>query len=216
MIKSEESKKPSRLHINLLILFSIMLIVSFIKPKSYAIWLLEASPVIIAVGILIYTYKKFQFTDLVYVMIVITIGIVLIGAHYSYGDVPLFELISKTYGLKRNYYDRLGHIVQGIMSAFIIRELFIRKTKFRKGFILSILVISICLSISAFYELIEWGGALVAGSLADDFLGTQGDKWDTQWDMLCALTGAIITVVMFSKAHDKSISKRLYKKGKNR
>lgn len=205
MVKAKERKKPSKLHIGLLILLSIMFIVSLIKPKSYFIWFLEAVPAIIAITVLIYTYNKFRFTDFVYILIVVTVGIVLVGAHYSYGEVPLFDMIKKAYGLSRNNYDRFGHIIQGFVPAFIIRELLIRKVKLKRGVILSILVICVCLSISALYELIEWSVGLMAKSSAQDFLGTQGDKWDTQWDMLCALVGAVIAVVIFPKVHDKSI-----------
>jgi Predicted membrane protein len=204
MSGAKERNKSSRAHIVLLILFSIVFVLSVIKPKSYFIWFLEAFPVVIGVIILIYTYKKFQFTNLVYILILIQIIIILIGAHYTYGDVPLFNWIKETYGLSRNYYDRMAHLTQGIIPAFIVRELLIRKIKFKKGIILSILVVCICLSISASYELIEWGAASLSGSSADDFLGIQGDKWDTQWDMFCSLIGSIITVVIFSKVHDES------------
>lgn len=203
----KENNKPSRIHIILLILVTIVFILSAIKPKSYLVWLLEAFPVFIGVIILIFTYKKFRFTNFVYILNLIQIIIILIGAHYTYGDVPLFNWVKEVYGLSRNHYDRLGHLVQGIIPAFIVREILIRMLKFKKGIILGILVICVCLSISAFYELIEWGVASVSGESADAFLGLQGDKWDTHWDMLLALTGAIITVSIFYKVHDKYISK---------
>lgn len=214
MSRTKENKKTSRIHIILLILSILVIILSLIKPKSYFVWFLEAFPVIIGILILVCTYKKFQFTNLVYILILIQIIIILIGAHYTYVDVPLFNWIKKVYGLSRNHYDRLAHLTQGIIPAFIVRELLIRKIRLKRGMILSILVVCICLSISASYELIEWGAASVAGSSAGDFLGTQGDKWDTQWDMFYALIGAVITVSMFSKIHDKYIIKILYKKRK--
>lgn len=207
MNKIKQNNKPSRMHIILLILVIIIFILSAIKPKNYFIWILEAFPVIIGVIILIFSYKKFRFTDFVYILNLIPIIIILIGAHYTYGEVPLFNLIKESYGLSRNHYDRLGHLIQGIIPAFIVRELLIRKVKFKKGIILSSLVISVCLSISAFYELIEWGVGSVSGKSADAFLGLQGDKWDTHWDMLYALIGAIITVSIFYKVHDKYINK---------
>lgn len=214
MNRIKENKRPSGIHIVLLILCILVFILSLIKPKSYFIWFLEAFPVVIGVLILVYTYKRFQFTDLIYILILIQISIILIGAHYTYADVPLFNWIKQVYGLSRNHYDRLTHLTQGIITAFIVRELLIRKLKLKKGVILSILVVCICLAISASYELMEWGAALIAGNLSDDFLGFQGDKWDTQWDMFCGTIGAIITVCMFSKVHDKCISKILYKKRK--
>lgn len=206
MNKINKSNKPTSMHIGLLTLSIIVLVLSFIKPKSYRIWFLEAFPVVLGVLILVYTYKKFRFTNLVYVLILIQIIIILIGAHYTYNDVPLFNRIKEVFGLSRNHYDRLAHVTQGIIPAFIIRELLIRKLKLKRGVILSVLVVSICLSMSAFYELVEWEGALIARNLSDDFLGFQGDKWDTQWDMLYALIGAIITVSIFSKVHDKHIN----------
>ncbi|KZL88821.1 DUF2238 domain-containing protein [Clostridium magnum] len=176
MNKINKSNKPTSMHIGLLTLSIIALVLSFIKPKSYRIWFLEAFPVVLGVLILVYTYKKFRFTNLVYVLILIQIIIILIGAHYTYNDVPIFNLIKEVFGLSRNHYDRLAHVTQGIIPAFIIRELLIRKLKLNRGVIVSVLVVSICLSMSAFYELVEWGGALVARNLSDDFLGFQGDK----------------------------------------
>jgi putative membrane protein len=205
MNEVKKDNKPDKIHIILLILATIVFILSAIKPKSYLIWLLEAYPVFIGVIILIFTYKKFQFTNFVYILIFILISIMLIGAHYTYGDVPLFNWIKEIYGLRRNHYDRVGHFVQGLIPAFIVREILIRKLKLKKGIILGILVICICLSLSAFYELMEWGISSLSGA---SFLGLQGDKWDAQWDMLWALTGAILTVSMFYKVHDKYISKQ--------
>ena len=203
----KENNKPYRIHIILLILVTIFLILSAINPKSYLIWLLETFPVFIGVILLIFTYKKFRFTNFVYILNLILIIIILIGAHYTYGEVPLFNWIKEVYGLSRNHYDRIGHLLQGIIPAFIVRELLIRKVKLKKGIILGFLVICVCLSISAFYELIEWGVGSVSGKSADAFLGLQGDKWDTHWDMLWALIGATITVSIFYKVHDKYISK---------
>lgn len=200
-----ENNKLIRTHAALLVLFFLALTISLIKPKSYLVWMLEAFPIAIGVSILIFTYKKFQFTTFVYVLILIQIILILIGAHYTYGDVPLFNWIKRTYGLKRNYYDRFGHFIQGLMPSLIIRELLIRKLKLKKGIILSILVVCLCLSISAFYELIEWGIALIGGKKANDFLGFQGDIWDTQWDMFWALIGSIISVSCFYRIHDKYI-----------
>ena len=199
----KKDNNPGKIHIILLILATIVFILSAIKPKSYLIWIFEASPVFIGILILIFTYKKFRFTNFVYILSLIPIIIMLIGAHYTYGDVPFFNWVKEVYGLSRNHYDRIGHFVQGFIPAFIVREILIRKLKLKKGIILGILVICICLSFSAFYELIEWGVSSLSG---ESFLGLQGDKWDAHWDMLWALTGAIITVSMFHKVHDKYIS----------
>lgn len=203
----KENNKPNRTHVILLMLFFAALIISVIKPKSYLIWILEAFPIAIGVSILIFTYKKFRFTTFVYILILIQIILILIGAHYTYGEVPIFNWLKKAYGLKRNYYDRFTHFIQGFIYAFIIRELLIRKLKLKKGIIVSILVVCICLSTSAFYELTEWGIALIAGERANAFLGFQGDIWDTQWDMFWALIGSIISVSSFYKVHDRYIDR---------
>jgi putative membrane protein len=207
MNRYEENNKLNRAHVILLMLFFAALILSVIKPKSYLTWILEAFPIFIGILILIFTYKKFQFTTFVYALILIQIILILIGAHYTYGEVPLFNWIKKAYGLNRNHYDRLVHFIQGFISAFIIRELLVRKLKLKKGIILSLLVVCICLSLSAFYELIEWGVALIAGEKANDFLGFQGDIWDTQWDMFWGLIGSIISVSSFYRIHDRYIDK---------
>ena len=205
MSNSQGYNKVERFHIILLLMFSAAFIWSLIKPKSYLIWCLEAFPIFIGVIILIWLFKRFKFTDFVYVLILIQFIMMLIGAHYTYGAEPFFNWIKNTWGLSRNYYDRLGHFVQGLFPAFIIREILIREYKFRRGFMLTIIVILSCLGISAAYELIEWIIAIVGGKATEPFLGLQGDDWDTQWDMFCALVGAAITTTMFYKVHDKYI-----------
>lgn len=202
-----EINKDIKIHIGLLIMFGAALILSLVKPKSYFVWFLEATPILIEVIILVITYKKFQFTTFVYILILFQMILMLIGAHYTYEDVPLFNWIKEAYGLRRNDYDRFGHFFQGFIPAFIIREFFIRKLKLKKGMISSILVVCVCLAISASYELMEWGTAMISGQSADAFLGLQGDRWDTHWDMLLALIGSIIAVTMFYKIHDKYIDK---------
>jgi len=207
MNNSQGCNKVKRLHIVLLTIFFVVFIWSLIKPKSYLIWCLEAFPLVIGVIIVIWLFKRFQFTDFLYVLILIQFIMMLIGAHYTYSEEPFFNWIKATWGLNRNYYDRLGHLVQGLFPAFIIREILIREYKFRRGFMLTIIVILSCLGISAAYELIEWVIAIVGGKATEPFLGLQGDDWDTQWDMFCALAGSVITTTMFNKFHDKLIKK---------
>ena len=207
MYNSQGYSEVKRLHIILLAIFSGVFIWSLIKPKSYLIWCLEAFPIVIGVIIVIWLFNRFQFVDFVYILIMIQFIMMLIGAHYTYGAEPFFNWIKDTWGLSRNYYDRLGHFVQGLFPAFIIREVLIREYKFRRGFMLTIIVILSCLGISAIYELIEWGIAAVGGKATEPFLGLQGDSWDTQWDMFCALVGAVITTTIFNKFHDKHIKK---------
>lgn len=201
MTKIKQNRKPKRLHIILLILFSISFILSAINPENYFTWFFESLPAFIGVMILIFTYNKFVFTDLVYVLILI-----LIGSHYKYSNIPLFSLIKKAFSLKRNNYDRFGHFMQGFVPAFIIRELLIRKLKLKKGVILSIIVVCTCLSIIAFYEIIEGMSCLIFKKSPGDFLEFQGSNLDTQWDMFCALVGSILSVSIFHKVHDKNIN----------
>lgn len=199
--------KPDKIHIMLLLLCGAVFVWSLIKPFSYLIWILEASPVIAGIILLTTTRKKFQFTNLVYILITTAIIMVLIGAHYSYVRVPLFNWLKELYGLKRNHYDRLAHFWEGFIASFALREILIRKFKLKNNKILGVLVVCICLSLSAMYELIEWAGAMIGGSLTNDFLGEQGDRWDSQWDMLLAFIGSVIMVTMFYKMHDKQIEK---------
>nr|WP_269144044.1 DUF2238 domain-containing protein [Clostridium guangxiense] len=198
------------MHIILLIIFILSSVISAIKPTDYSAWFFEYTPAFIGVMILIFTYKKFRFTDFVYVLILILTITIIIGAHYKYSHMPLFNYIRDVYHLKRNDYDRYGHFMQGFVPAFIIREILIRKLKLKKGIILSILVICICLAVSGFYEILEGVSCLIYGRLPEDFLEYQGDKLDTQWDMLSALIGSIFAVTAFYKVHDRSI-KRLTK-----
>lgn len=207
MTKKIKNNKLKKLHIILLLIFIFSSIVSAIKPRDYSIWFFEYTPAFIGVMILIFTYKKFKFTDFVYVLILILTITILIGAHYKYSNMPLFNYIRYIYHLKRNDYDRYGHFMQGFVPAFIVREILIRKFKFKKGALLTVIVICICLAISGFYEIIEGASCLIYGRTPEDFLEYQGDKLDTQWDMFSALIGAIMAVTVFSKVHDKSIAK---------
>ncbi|WPC40273.1 DUF2238 domain-containing protein [Clostridium sp. JS66] len=200
-------KQISKIHSMFLIIFFIVFIWSAIYPKDSFTWFLEVFPAIIGIIIIIFTYKKFRFTTFVYGLMLIHAIILLIGGHYTYAEMPLFNWIKDSFHLSRNYYDRLGHFAQGFIPAFISREILIRKAYLKKGKMLLFIVICICLAISAAYELIEWLVAEVTGSAADAFLGTQGDVWDTQWDMFFALIGSMSAVFMFSKIHDRCIEK---------
>lgn len=191
--------------IQLAILFSIFTW-SLIDPYELSTWLMEALPVIIVLIILIFTYRKFKLTDFNYWMILIHCIILLIGAHYTYAKVPLFDYLRDSLDLSRNNYDKVGHLAQGFIPALVIREILIRTSPLRPGKWLFFLVISAALAISAFYELIEWWTSLYLGGAADDFLGTQGYVWDTQSDMFFALIGAISSQVLFRNYLDKKIN----------
>ncbi len=189
----------------LLVILGVVFVWSAIKPHDFFTWLLEVLPVIIALPILFFTHQKFPLTRLLYILILIHAIILMVGGHYTYAEVPLFSWLRDTFDLDRNYYDRIGHFVQGFVPAIIAREILIRNCVVRTGAWLFFVVCCICLSISACYEFIEWWVAAVSGGTAEDFLGTQGDIWDTQWDMLLALMGAISAQILLRDLHDKQL-----------
>lgn len=196
-----------KFHITLLVIFLLGSVWSFIDCKETFTWFLECSPAFLGVLILILTFKKFQFSKFTYLVIFIHCLILIIGGHYTYAEVPLFDWIKETFHQQRNNFDKLGHLMQGFGPALIVREIFLRKRVVNGHKWLNFICISIALAISAFYELIEWFVSINTGESGDSFLGTQGDIWDTQSDMLMALIGALIAVLLFNKLQDKSISK---------
>ncbi|MBN1550399.1 DUF2238 domain-containing protein [bacterium] len=203
------SKK--RYHFFLLITFLCVFWWSAIGPYDFYTWLLEVIPTVIGTIILLSIYRKFQFTNLVYTLIWIHMIILVIGGHYTYARVPLGNWVRDWLELTRNNYDRLGHFVQGFIPAMIAREVFLKKSPLKPGGWLFFIVTCFCLGFSAFFELFEWWVALLSGSSADAFLATQGDVWDTQWDMFLALCGSLIAQITLSKFHDKSLSFKISK-----
>lgn len=191
----------------LIFLFFLFLLISAVKPYDYFTWFLEVIPAIIGFVIIAAIYKKFKFSFLAYLLIFFHSVILMIGGHYTYARVPLFNLIQNFFGLARNHYDRVGHLAQGFFPAIIIREILIRNNVVKNNIWLSFISVSIALSVSVFYEFFEWWIAVFTGSAAGDFLGTQGDVWDTQWDMLWALIGAMLSIILLGKLHDRSIAK---------
>ena len=191
----------------LLVLFFAMLIWSAINHFDYFTWFLESIPAILAVAILALTFKRFRFTDMTYIFILIHCCILLIGAKYTYAEVPLFNHIQEYFGHARNNYDKIGHFAQGFIPALVTRELLIRLNVLNKKSWLAFIVISICLAVSALYELFEWFVAVLSGQTAEDFLGTQGYEWDAQSDMLFATAGTICMLVLLSKIQNKAIKK---------
>ena len=179
---------------------------SFHDARDRFTWYLEAAPVIIALLLLVLTYQRLRFTRLVYVLILVHAIILLVGAHYTYAEMPLFNWLRDVLDLKRNYYDRIGHLAQGFVPAIVTREILLRQTPLLPGKMLFFLVVSVCLAASAFYEFIEWWVALLTGSAADAFLGSQGDVWDTQWDMFCCFLGSIASQLLLAKAHDRALA----------
>ena len=199
-------KSNIKFHLILLAILLSILIWSVINPKDLFTWFLEVLPVLIGVMVLIYIYPKYKFSNFVYVLITIEAIILIVGGHYTYAEMPVFNWVRDTFGLSRNYYDRLGHFAQGFIPAIIAREVLIRNEVISKKKYLFFIVICICLAISASYELIEFGVAKFTGNSAEAFLGTQGDIWDTQWDMLMALIGSITSLSLLSTYHDKKLN----------
>jgi putative membrane protein len=200
-----DNARDVKLHLSLLVSFLLLLVWSVIKPHDLFTWFLETVPAMIALVILVATYRRFRLSNLAYVLIWIHAIILLVGGHYTYAEVPLFNWIRDTFHLSRNHYDRVGHFAQGFVPAIIAREVLLRKSPLKPGKLLAFIVINICLAISAAYELIEFGVSMATGSAGDAFLGTQGDVWDTQRDILMCLIGAVTALVTLSGLHDRSL-----------
>jgi len=194
-------------HIPLLFSVLAVLIWSGVEPRDCLTWWLEVFPALAAVVILFATYRRFEFTTLTYTLIALHMCVLFVGGHYTYARVPLFDWFKIIFGWHRNHYDRLGHIVQGFVPAMVAREIFVRLEILHRKSWQSFLVVCVCLAISAFYELIEWWTALVSGDSAVSFLATQGDIWDTQEDMFCALLGAIAAIAFLSRVQDRAINR---------
>ncbi len=205
--------KDKKIHVILLLIVIIIFLWSVIKPASYLDWLAEVSPAVVAIIFVTVIYNKFRFTTFSYCIIAFLSILTFIGGHYTYSEVPLFNWIKEEFHLQRNNYDRFGHFFKGLM-AIVIREILIRKTPLTKGTWLTGITISIMLAISAIFEIIEWLSTKISkGSKASkDFVGMQGDRWDAQWDMFLALIGTLLTLLLFTKLHDKLL-KNLKDKG---
>ncbi len=200
-------EKSKKYHIFLLSATIAVMVWSGIAPRDYFTWILEVFPGIIGIAILLSLYRKFRLSNLLYALIAVHIMVLAIGGHYTYAEMPLFNWLRDAFGLARNYYDRLGHLMQGLVPALIAREIFLRQQVVKPGAWLNFFMVASALTISVFYEFIEWWVAVGTGTAAEAFLGTQGDVWDTQWDMFMALVGALAAIVIFTKAHDKSLNK---------
>ena len=183
--------------------FLAVLLWSGIAPKDYPTWFLEVFPAVLGGAILWYTRNTFPLTRLVYILILFHCIILMVGGHYTYAEVPLFDWLKDEFDLTRNNYDKVGHFVQGFVPAMIAREIVVRHQVFNHASWRNFFIVCFCLGFSAFYELIEWMVALVSDEAADAFLGTQGYVWDTQSDMAYAMTDAILALVFLRGLHDR-------------
>jgi putative membrane protein len=189
----------------LLLVGTGLLVWSAVNPYDRTTWILETLPIFLAVPILLWTASRFPLTPLAYRLIFVHVLILLLGGHYTYARVPLGFWMQGLFGFNRNHYDRIGHFAQGFVPAILAREILLRKTPLVRGPWLFFLVACVCLAVSVSYEFIEWWSAVIGGSAADAFLGTQGDPWDTQWDMLLALIGALTSQTLLSHVHDRQL-----------
>ena len=191
----------------LLVLALAALAVSGVGPKDRLTWLLEVAPVLIGAPLLVATARRFPLTPLLYRLLFLHALVLMLGGHYTYAEVPLGEWAKEAFGFARNHYDRLGHLVQGFVPAILAREILLRKSPLSPGGWLRLFVTSVCLAFSALYELIEWAAALLSAEASAAFLGTQGDVWDTQWDMFLALCGALLAQALLSRLHDRQLAR---------
>ncbi|WP_027467806.1 DUF2238 domain-containing protein [Deefgea rivuli] len=197
--------QSKQLHIALLVVLLMALAVSAWQPYERMTWALEVFPIVIALPVMLWTYKKFPLTDLLYCGIFLHALVLILGGTYTYARVPLGFSLQEWFELSRNPYDKIGHFFQGLVPALIAREILLRQQIVQGKKMLNFIVVSIVLAISASYELIEWAAALMLGQGADEFLGTQGDPWDTQSDMFFALLGAISALLIFAPWQDAQL-----------
>ena len=193
-----------------LAVFMLVFVWSAIRPADTLTWILEVAPAVIGLVVLLATRKSFPLTGLVYSLILLHCIILMVGGHYTYAEVPLFDWVRDVFGQARNNYDKLGHFAQGFIPAMVAREVLIRKDVITGRAWLNFLVVCFCLALSAAYELIEWAVAEMTGGSAEAFLGTQGYIWDTQSDMAFALTGAVAALVLLGKLHDRQLEQNGY------
>jgi putative membrane protein len=194
-----------KLHVGELVIVLVALVVSGLHPADRTTWWLEIFPILIALPILLATYSRFPLTDLLYALIALHALVLIVGGAYTYAHVPLGFWMQDWFGFHRNHYDRIGHFMQGLVPALVAREILLRN-----GFVVgrrmaAFLSVCVALAVSAFYELVEWWSALLLGQGADEFLGTQGDPWDTQEDMFMALIGALVAMALLTRLQDAQI-----------
>lgn len=197
----------SKMHVVLLVSLATVFVGSGYEPRDRFTWFLEVVPAIIGLALLLYTYPRFQFTTLVYVLVWLHCAVLMVGGKYTYGENPLFEYLKEIFGWTRNNYDKLGHIMQGVSPALICRELFIRRNVVNGKKWTFFLSAAVPLAFAGLYEIFEWLMAVINGEKAEAFLGTQGYFWDTQTDLFFCLIASILTLLFFAGWHDREITK---------
>lgn len=195
-------------------IFVAVLAWSAIEPRDRLTWFLEAAPAVMGAAVLALSYRRYPLTPLVYGLILVHCVILMVGAHYTYAEVPLFDTLAELTGSTRNNYDKLGHFAQGFVPALIAREILVRNAVIPAAAWRNFFIVCFCLALSAFYELIEWWVALASDEAADAFLGTQGYLWDTQSDMALALAGAIIALPLLGRLHDRQMATTPWRVGR--
>ncbi len=186
---------------------ALAVVISGVAPKDRATWWMEVAPVLIAVPILWATRRRFPLTPLLYGLVAVHACVLSLGGRYTYAEVPLGFWVRDALGLARNHYDRVGHLMQGFVPALVAREVLLRTSPLRPGRWLFTLVTAVALAVSAIYEFVEWWAALLLGQGAEAFLGTQGDPWDTQWDMFLAFTGALLAQALLARTQDRQLAR---------
>ncbi|WP_275097667.1 DUF2238 domain-containing protein [Sedimenticola hydrogenitrophicus] len=202
-MKRTVTKEPAVL----LLLVTLSLLLSAIDPVADRLtWFLETAPVMLGLVLATWSRPVFPLTPLLYRLLALHAIILIIGGYYTYAEVPLFNWLRDSLDLSRNHYDRIGHLAQGFIPAILAREILLRRSPLAPGGWLLLTVTSICLAFSAFYEMIEWWTALISEEASAAFLGTQGDVWDTQWDMFLALIGALLSQLLLGGVHDRQLT----------
>jgi putative membrane protein len=195
-----------RLPVLLAGLVAVALAISVWQPHDLMTWFLETVWIMIGLPAIVLTWRRFPLTNLLCCLLALHALVLMVGGHYTYAQVPLGDWARDTFGLDRNPYDRLGHLMQGFVPAMLVRELLSRTSPLRGSRWLAPLTVCACLAFSALFEMFEWAAAVIGGAAADDFLATQGDVWDTQWDMFCALIGATLSLLLLSRVHDRQLA----------
>jgi putative membrane protein len=184
-----------------------LLAATAIKPYDRSTWLMEVAPVLIAGPVLVLTYRRFPLTPLLYLLIFLHAIVLITGGAYTYARVPLGFWLQDIFSFSRNHYDRIGHFFQGLVPALLAREILLRGGFVTSRRMAAFLAICVAMAISAWYELIEWAAAVILGQGAEAFLGTQGDPWDTQWDMFMCFIGSVVALLTLSREQDRQMEK---------